>query len=102
MQYDIVTILSENEEGQIGHEEWSGITDGMLKGRIGELEKEGWAVQEVQVDEDQHAIPWYEMYFKDKSETSHILYKFVVEMSKADNAFIRGKAIELLERLKRR
>jgi hypothetical protein len=62
--FEPVTILTEDEKGQTGWEEHKKMSGKELKERIEELEKEGWAVQEVQVDESQYAIPWYDMFFK--------------------------------------
>lgn len=52
--YSPVTILSENEDGEIGIEMHNKMTDAEILARIEELEDEGWGVSEVQIDEDQH------------------------------------------------
>lgn len=56
--YEPVTILSENETGQIGSEEWPSLTAGMIRGRIDELSGMGWEVQEIQVGEDQSSLDY--------------------------------------------
>ena len=54
-----VTILSENEDGDIGTELHKQITRNSLVHRIAELEDEGWAVIEVQHGESQSSFRDY-------------------------------------------
>ena len=49
--YKPVTIISEDEYGQLGTEEWPQMTEGMIRGRCKELSDQGWEPQEVQVDD---------------------------------------------------
>jgi hypothetical protein len=54
--YKPVTILSENEHGQIGVEEWPELTKRMIAARCRELSDFGWEPIEIQVDEAQGTL----------------------------------------------
>ena len=51
-----VTILSEDEYGRTGVEEWEILTERTLKARLKNLQERGWEPIEVQVGESQDAI----------------------------------------------
>jgi len=60
--YKLVTILSENEWGQLGTETWdAGLTKEELGEKLISLQDRGWEPIEVQVDEDQHDVPFYHL-----------------------------------------
>lgn len=56
--YKPVTILSENELGQIGSEDWTALTIGMIKARITELEARDWEVIAIQTGEALGDLPY--------------------------------------------
>jgi len=60
--YTPVTIITEDEVGRVGSEEWPMLTELMIIARCRELSDQGWEPQEIQVDEAQSAliVNWWE------------------------------------------
>ena len=54
--YKPVTILTEDEYGRIGSEDWPQLTMEMIIARCRVLSERGWEPQEIQVDEAQGAL----------------------------------------------
>jgi len=54
--YKPVTILTEDEYGRIGSEEWPQLTMEMIIARCQVLSERGWEPQEVQVDDAQSLL----------------------------------------------
>lgn len=59
--YQPITIVSEDEHGRLGVEEWEKLTMAMLIARCRELSDIGWEPQEVQAGEAQSTlhVPWW-------------------------------------------
>jgi hypothetical protein len=62
MIYAPVTILSEDEDGELGTELHKSLTSEQLQKRLLELQEEGWEPIEVQVDESQYSINFYDLH----------------------------------------
>ena len=60
--YKPVTIVTEDEYGRVGTEEWPMLSKLMIIARCRELSDQGWEPQEVQVDEAQGTLElhWWE------------------------------------------
>ena len=54
--FEFVTIITENEYGCIGSEEWTSLTAEQIKERINMLSDKGWEVVEIQHGESQDTL----------------------------------------------
>ena len=54
--FEFVTIITENEYGCIGYDEWTSLTAEQIKERINMLSAGGWEVVEIQHSESQDTL----------------------------------------------